>query len=87
LASGVQLPTIGGFVAKNTAFPLQHDYRHRHRAGWELLNLTVGDHNRSEVTLHIRRTSSLSLAGYQSPFSEQRMEHTENSDEQTLWVS
>jgi hypothetical protein len=40
----------------------------------ELLNLTLGDHNRGEATLHIRRTSSLSLACYPSTCGEQRME-------------
>ena len=43
----------------------------------ELLNLTLGDHNCSEATLHIRRTSSLSLACYPSTSGEQRMEDTE----------
>jgi hypothetical protein len=47
----------------------------------------VLDYKRSEVTLHIRRTISLSLDGYQSTFSEQQTEDTENSDEQTLSVS
>ncbi len=40
----------------------------------ELLNLTLGDHNCSEATLHIRRTSSLSLACYPPTSGEQRME-------------
>jgi hypothetical protein len=37
----------------------------------ELLKLTLGDHNCSEATLHIRSTSYLSLAYYQSTFGEQ----------------
>jgi len=76
---GVQLHTIGGFLATNTAFSDWGNILHSttivigFRPG-ELLNLTLGGHNRSEAILHIRSTSSLSRACYRSTFGEQRME-------------
>jgi hypothetical protein len=80
LAAGVTLHTIGGFLATNTASSDWGNILYSTtivtgtRPG-ELLNLMLGDHNRSEATLHIRSTSSLSLACYQSMSGgEQRME-------------
>jgi hypothetical protein len=91
LASGVQLHITGGFIT-NTALSDGGNILYNTtiataiRQG-ELLNLMLGDYNRSEATLHIRRTSSLSLAYYPSTFGEHEWKTNENSDEQTLSVS